>query len=755
MSRAPGTARGSAASSPGDPATNDAATNDAATNGAATAHPAATSFAQRLTSRAGARWTLVLAILVAALTMGALGQNEGNIPVSGPPTGSESVRAAELARALPGADIQPVLIVATAPDGRSLTPADLSEVTRLAGAASGHAAGPASPAVPSQDGRAAAVQVPIRPGETATETADTIAAVRTALHDTPHTLTYEVTGGPAFGADIAAAFDGANLRLLLVTVGIVAFLLLLTYRSPVLWLIPLAVVGLADQLAGTVTGRLGTAFDLTFDVGIVSVLVFGAGANYALLLISRYREELARYADHRAALARAWRATVPAILASNATVVLALLTLALAVLPGTRGLGLASAAGLLIALAAILFVLPAALAMCGRRVFWPFIPRPEATGAARTSADRSRWASMARAVVRRPAAVVSVVSLVLLSLTAGLLGTQVGLSQTERFRVASESAAGLDTLSRHFPAGDAAPMTVLTATAAAPAVRSAATAVSGVVRVTDATATPEVTELSVVGAFAPGTDESLNLVRELRAAVHPIEGAQALVGGAVAEDLDTRDAADRDLRVVVPIVLALTGLVLLILTRSVVAAGTLLVVNVLGSAATIGAGAWATRELLDAPALDVQVPLLAFLFLVALGIDYTIFLVHRVRAEAAELGTLPGVVRAVGGTGVVITSAGLVLAAVFAALGVLPLVTLGQLGLIVGLGVILDTFVVRTLLVPGLIALLGDRFWWPSRPRATVTASDPPSEPAPDPVADPVADPAARQDTPPIEAYPG
>jgi RND superfamily putative drug exporter len=418
--------------------------------------------------------------------------------------------------------------------------------------------------------------------------------------------------------------------------------------------------------------------------------------------------------DHRAALSTAWRKTVPAIVASNVTVVLALLTLALAVIPGTRGLGISSAAGLLIALAAVLFALPPVLAVCGRKVFWPFVPKPAAED--QTAPRRaSVWHGIATRVMKRP--VVSLVSgLALLAVMgAGLLGTSVGLDQVEKFRVQSESAAGLEVLSDHFPPGEAQPILIVADSGHADDVVDAVADLDGVVRAhpTGETDDGSLTRIMVTGEYAPGTVESLDLVTELREVVHDLPGADALVGGAVATDLDARAGNQQDLLLIAPLVLAVSFIVLLVLLRSLVAPVVLLLVNLASAAAAIGAGSWLSRVLFDQPALDLQVPLLAFLFLVALGIDYTIFLVHRARAEARQRGTREGMVQAVSHTGAVITSAGIVLAAVFAALGVLPLVTLGQLGLIVGVGVVVDTLVVRTVIVPALFGVLGDWIWWP------------------------------------------
>ncbi|MFE7223986.1 MMPL family transporter [Nocardioides sp. NPDC057577] len=654
---------------------------------------------------------LGLAVVVMGVLFGVFAGAEAPAQTGQAPADAESTRVSELLEEFPGADRQSVLVVASRDDGGALAPADLDDLERLGVQVGAQAApGSAGPMV-SEDDKAAALTVPVTVGADNAETLEVIKALRTDIAaQAPDGITLQVTGGPAFGADAAAAFDGADVTLLLVTILIVALLLIITYRSPVLWLIPLVVVALADGLAARVTAAAGELWDFGFDAGVVSVLVFGAGTNYALLLISRYREELQRTDDDRLALSTAWQKTVLAILASNLTVVLALLTLVLATIPMTRGLGVPAAIGLLIALVAVLFVLPPALAVCGRRLFWPFVPRP---GEARDQGGV--WRAVASRVLKRP--VVSLLGgLALLAVMAsGLFGTSVGLDQVEKFRVQSESAAGLETLSAHFPPGAAQPAYIVADSAAAAEVAAAAGEVEGVVRAQPAGVTDDgsLTKIMVTSDYSPGTERSLDQITDLREAVHPIAGADALVGGAVATELDARDGGERDLLVVAPLVLAVSFLVLLVLLRSLVAPALLLLVNLASAVAAIGAGAWLSRVLFDQQALDLQVPILAFLFLVALGIDYTIFLVHRARADASRLGTRAGVVEAVAHTGGVITSAGIVLAGVFAALGVLPLVTLGQLGLIVGVGVVVDTLVVRTVIVPAIFSLVGDRIWWP------------------------------------------
>jgi RND superfamily putative drug exporter len=681
--------------------------------------------ARHLTSRRGAWITLVLGLLTMLAALGGLKDATAPAGTARAPVSSESAQAAAVLATLPGHDIQPVLLVATRQDRAALTGSDLAAVTRLGEQLPTPAGHPVTAAMPSGDGQAAIVRVPVTATGSNSDNAKTIDDLRHRISTaTPDGVSVLVTGGPAFGADIASAFDGANITLLLVTIGIVALLLLLTYRSPILWLVPLAVVGIADQVAAVVTARLGAGLNLQFDAGIVSVLVFGAGTNYALLLISRYREQLHQSEDHRAALAAAWRHTVPAITASNLTVVLALASLVLASIPGTRGLGIAAAAGLLVALVLVLTLLPAALAVTGRRAFWPFVPQPGTSRDLRAGV----FGRIATGVMRRPAVVAASGVAVLAVLGCGLLGTRLGLSQTERFRVASESAAGLQILGAHFPAGAAQPILVVTDAQHADAVTRAAATVPGVqptgpapsgATASGTTSDPRDSAVPVVVTLvsdaAPGTRHARQTIHDIRAAVHQVPGADALVGGAEATDADAAAGNEADLRLVVPVVLTISALVLLVLLRSVIAPLLLLPLNALSAVAAIGAGSWVGRHLLHWPALDLQVPLIAFLFLVALGIDYTIFLVHRARAEASAHGTRAGMIRAVGATGTVITSAGIVLAAVFAALGVLPLITLGQLGLVVGLGVLLDTVVVRTLLVPALTGLVGDRLWWPAR----------------------------------------
>ncbi|BBZ45152.1 MMPL family transporter [Mycobacterium parmense] len=634
------------------------------------------------------------------------------------PTRSDSARVDALAGQFPGAHRAPLLLAVDRADGAALEPADVAAArsARDQMEATAQVGGPDQPVVVSHDGKVAIAVVPVSTDLSGLELTHAVAALRTAAHEgLPSNLRAHVTGGPAFGADIANAFTGANVTLLAVTASVVALLLIATYRSPVLWLVPLLVVGFADRVAAAVGTAVASQTSLSFDgatSGITSVLVFGAGTNYALLLISRYRQELRGYPEHRTALRRAVRMAGPAILASNATVVLALLTLLFAATPSTRSLGALAACGLVVAALSVLVVLGPLLAVCGRRLFWPFIPRPGDDA----SAESGGWHRVAQWVGRHPGPVAAAAVAALAVLATGLLGTRIGLSQTEQFRVRADSVSGYDIVAAHFPAGTTSPVLVVASTAQAPQVQSAIAASAGVVSVTEAgRSAAGLTKWSVVIDAPPASDPAFTDVAALRDSTRAVDPT-ALVGGADAQALDVRDAATHDRRVLIPAILAVILAVLFALLRSLPAPPTLLAATILGALAALGVGGWSCLHVFGFSALDNSTPLFAFLFLAALGVDYTIFLVTRAREEAAQRGARDGMVRAVSATGGVITSAGIVLAAVFCVLGVLPLIVLTQLGIIVGLGILLDTFVVRTLVIPALFALIGDRIWWPADP---------------------------------------
>lgn len=666
----------------------------------------------RLTTRKGSAWLVLLLAVVLTGAVMAMGSSSGSAE-SAPdalPQDAESAQVAQLQKEFPSGDVLPAVAVAEREGGLSeMDRVWIAQVSERWGEITGEEV---SPPIPAEDGEALIVAIGIDTRVTGLLLTDLVQELRDAAAvDRPEGLTVQLTGGAAFAADISSAFDGADFRLLAVTTAVVALLLILTYRSPILWMVPLLVVAVADRTAAVVTELVASWSGQILDgstSGITSVLVFGAGTNYALLLVSRYREELRRHAHHRDALAAAVCRSAEAIVASNVTVVLALLVLVLSVAPNSRSLGVSAAVGLLVALLFALFVLPAALSLFGRGLFWPFIPRD---GDVEKSRD-GVWFRIARAVVRRPAAVLAMAAVVLAVFASGLFGVKVGLSQTDQFRVDAESVDGLNTLSAHFPAGAADPVTIIAAAENAEAVLAEVGRIDGVASARPSGTAGNLVKITATLEDPPATPGSIATITSLRAELKQFD---VLVGGSVAKDLDSRTGAKRDLRVVVPLIfLGVLGVLLAVL-RSVVAPLVLMTINGISALAALGLGTWVSNHVLGFPALDVGTPIYVFLFLVALGIDYTVFLVLRAREETAEHGTVEAMVLAVGLTGGVITSAGIVLAAVFAVLGVLPLITLTQVGLIVGLGILLDTFLVRTVVVPAVFALCGDKIWWPAR----------------------------------------
>lgn len=582
----------------------------------------------------------------------------------------------------------------------------------------------------SEDGTAAIAPIPVAPGD-AVQNSEAVEQLREELRSAAPDGTQVVLTGPAaVRADLASVFEGADLTLLLVSVGVVAVLLIVTYRSPVLWLVPLSLVAIAERTATTIASRVVDSVGLVWDgqvAGIVSVLIFGAGTNYGLLLISRYRDELRTTGDNYAAMRAALRPAGEAIIASGSTVVIGVITLIASLTPVTRALGVGSAVGILVAMAFALIVLPTTLVLFGRRIFWPLVPKVASDGASSQAAEVSAWRKVGNGVARRPGAATAAVLLLLAGLGVGATQVQTGLSPQEQLLDAPEAVTAGERLARSFPAGDADPMIVLTSDAQA-AVETAQD-VPGVVSARPAGEAGELQRVDVVFDAAPGTDAAEQGVRDLRAA---FEGTGALVGGSQAQEVDGQAAEVRDRIVIMPAILLLVLAGLMLLLRSVVAPVILIATVLATYAAALGAGWWIFTGPLGYSALDASVPLYTFLFLVALGVDYNIFLVTRAAEERGEHGTKLGMLRALGATGGVITSAGILLAAVFAVLGVLPLVALAQIGVIIGIGVLLDTLIVRTMLVPALAIMLGDSFWWPRKtPKASVAQAaqgDPGSE---------------------------
>lgn len=659
-------------------------------------------------------WLVALVTSLLALTaVAAMPEGERDpSPLDALPAGYDSTQGVAVLEELPADDASTAIVLFTSDSGIEQELPELQALVESVALA--EATGPPVAVVPAEDGTAALAVLTV-PAETATETSDQVTELRSGLAEgLPEGVSAQVTGPAGIQADLAAVFEGADLNLLIVTASVVAVLLLVTYRSPFLWLVPLVVVGVGDRfaaiLATNVLERVGVPWDES-TVGILSVLVFGAGTDYALLLISRYRDELKTHASRNEAMHLALRRTAEAVFASASTVFLGLLTLLLSAFPATRGLGLACAVGVLVAAAFALVVLPAVLVLFGRWVFWPLVPR---VGQPALADSRSVWKRVGDAVARRPPAFIAGTLVALTILGLGVLRIDLGLSTSEQFLDEPEAITAATRLAQSFPAGSADPTVVVTRSTDPGQLRGLEEAVSGVEGVDEVRqgeSAEGITSFDVVLGAAPGSVEAGETVAALREAV--ADQPETYVAGTEAEAIDADGASARDRLLILPLILGLVLLALVGLLRSVVAPVLLVATVLVTYVAALGLSWWLFTGIFGFGAIDSGVPLLAFLFLVALGVDYNIFLVTRALEEARLVGTRQGMLRALAATGGVITSAGILLAAVFAALGVLPLVVLAQLGVVIFVGVLIDTLVVRTVLVPAIALTLGDRFWWP------------------------------------------
>ena len=548
-------------------------------------------------------------------------------------------------------------------------------------------------------------------------------------------LGVHVTGPGGFFADFVTAFAGIDGILLLVALGVVFVILLIVYRSPFL---PFAV--LVTSVFGLSTAAIFVfplARNGTIDLsgqsqGILSILVVGAATDYALLLVARYREELHDRETPWQAMKVAWRAAVEPIAASAATVIIGLLSLRLSELGSTRGLGPVGAFGILGAFVAALTFLPGVLLLAGRRIFWPRIPRVDHVHAEDALGRSGVWGRVAGLVGNHPRRT-WVLTFAALALCAAFVPTYAakGVTQSDLFLTSVDSVTGQEVLARHFPAGSGSPVQIVTPQAEVDRVVALVGTVAGVrdpfVGETPGQP-PKVVDGSVrvqATLVAPADSvEAEGTIETLRTTLDQV-GTDVLVGGSTAVNLDVREASQRDLRVIIPTILAVIFVVLALLLRSLVAPLLLVAANVLSFAATIGVAALVFNNVLHFPGSDPATPLYGFVFLVALGIDYSIFLMTRVREETRARGTRPGILVGLAVTGGVITSAGIVLASTFSALAVLPILFLVQIAFIVAFGVLLDTIVVRSLLVPALAHDLGDLVWWPSRLWRRPTPSEP------------------------------
>ncbi|WP_198347660.1 MMPL family transporter [Nocardia terrae] len=670
----------------------------------------------RLSRRIG--WVViacwVVAVVATAGLAGKLGSAQKNDATTWLPKSAESTKVSELAGKFTGTDVYPAVVVYDR-GGAVLDAADRARVAGDVGrftalpAVHGTVEGP----IVSEDGKAIQVVVPITVGAKGIlDTLSPVKAVRAIAADSG--MSVHVTGPGGYGADSADAFSGVNSTLLYVTIAIVVVILLVTYRSPVLWLLPLLCVGVALTVAQGLIYLLAAHAGLTVNSDtefLLTVLVFGAGTDYALLLTARYREELRRREDRYESMATAIRRAGPTIAASAITVALSLLCLVVADLNSTKSLGPVMATGVIISFAVLTTLYPALLVLCGRWIFWPAAP---SFGDAEPRGGR--WGRiLERLTASRPRRVWQVTAAALAVLGLGLFGLHAsGLQAQDTFRTRPDAVVGEQVLLRHFPGGSGDPLQIVGPAAESDHLRALAAAVPGVVSVSTPVQSGGLAYLEATSADVTGSDAAFATVERLRTAVHAVPGA--MVGGSSAVAADTLHSSRHDRNLVVPLVLSVVFLIMAALLRALVAPALVLVTVVLSLAAALGVSAFVFDKIFGFAGADAAFPLWAFVFLVSLGIDYSIFLMARIREESAHHDTPTATLIATRATSGTITAAGVVLAGTFAALLTLPLVFAAEIGFTVAFGVLLDTFVVRTILVPALARDLGDRLWWPRRP---------------------------------------
>ena len=697
--------------------------------------------------------TLVIVWLIAGTFLGSftgqLSSVQENDNAAFLPAKAESTQVLDLQEQFESTQEVPLLVVVSNPEGGALTPGqiaateawmqtipamELPEGTTIEDFAVGPPVGP----IPSEDGEALLIQVGLDDEKSADPFDDGTSPVlnatqvlrESAAEELP-TLQVNVTGPGGILADFIEVFGEIDTTLLGATALVVAIILILVYRSPFLWVLPIVSAGIALGVASGVIYGLVTAGVLEINgqsQGILFVLVFGAGTDYALLLISRYREELHHYDNRFTAMKKAWRGTVEPIVASGATVSIGLLCLLFSELNSNKSTGPVAAIGVVSAVIVTLTFLPALLVVFPRGIFWPKVPRHDDVDEKLTGV----WSRVARLVGRRPRMtwIGTAIALGIMVLFVPTLEAD-GISQTDSFTKEVDSVVGQEVLTEHFPGGEGSPAIIIGSAAAADELAQTIADTDGVDSVVpytgaDAppgagTPTPEPVVVDGLIQFEATLSDpadslaSEQTVQQLRDNVAAVEGADALVGGFTAINFDTQQSSQRDNRVIIPIVLAVILVILAMLLRALVIPIILVGTVVLSYLATLGVCALVFRHVFNFAGEDSSFPLFAFVFLVALGIDYNIFLMTRVREESLKLGSRPGILKGLTVTGGVITSAGVVLAATFSVLGVLPLVFLAQLGFAVAFGVLLDTFVVRSLLVPALSYDVGKAIWWPSR----------------------------------------
>ncbi|MCB5168379.1 MMPL family transporter [Streptomyces bambusae] len=648
-----------------------------------------------------ALWVIVIAL--AAPLAGKLGDVQRDRAVDYLPASADSTQVAKITELMPGGESTDLVLVYHRDGG--LTAQDKATAAReVRQVAAEHPLTDPPRAVPSEDGSTLLYAVSSTAPGTDEDSRDAF------VRDIRRTVSGEVGGPAALATDAGEVYDSLDGPLLYTTVAVVALLLIVIYRSPFLWLVPLAVAGVADYLSMAVTYALHQGFDISVSgqsTGVMTILVFGAGTDYALLLVSRYREELRRTPRPHDAMAAALRGCGPAVLASSGTVALGMLCLLAADMNSSRGMGPTAAVGVLCAFVAMTTLLPALLVVLGRRVFWPLIP---AYGSEPKAARRSLFAAMGTSAGRRPLAVLVAGAAALAALALGALNLPGALKQEDSFSTTPEAVAAMKTLAAAYPERGTQPLTVVAPTGAATAALETARATEGVVQAEQVRSGAGWTEIAVTAGDPAQSPAETRTIRALRTAL----GDGAHVGGPSAEQLDLTDANARDRNIVVPLVIAVVLLVLVVLLRSLVAPLILVAAVVAVWGAAVGIGGLLFGPLFGFGGTDPGLALLSFVFLVALGVDYGIFLMHRMREECLA-GAEPGAaaLTALRTTGGVIASAGLVLAATFAVLVNMPMVQLAELGFVIAVGVLLDTFLVRTYLVTSASVLLGRKVWWP------------------------------------------
>ena len=663
-------------------------------------------------------WLLAIAVASAANLPGKYADAEKNESTSFLPGDAESTRALQATEQLQGSELAPIVVVYRRDGG--LTEADRRRIAgdrqELNGLNLRRTSDFGTPQF-SADGAGALLIANVSSDGEGSTIIDPVTEVRDRVSNDapPGELQVKVTGGAGFTADAVEVFESINGTLLLSAFSLVIFLLILIYRSPVFWLIPIFAVMGAELLSRSLGYGL-TEAGVTVNgqsSSILSILVLGAGTDYALLLVSRYREELRKHADRHEALALALRTAGPAIFASGLTVVLALLCLSIAKVNGTAGLGPIGALGIACAMLAMLTLLPALLVIFGRWPFWPRIPHLGDEGVDET---HGAWRRLGERVQARPRRVWVATTALLLVFTLGLLNLSDGLTQSNSFRGEVESVEGQELLAESFPSGANAPTDIIVPDPSrAGAVAQAVARVDGVADVRPVQQGPPGALLNALLEPDPYSTEAYALIPDVREAAKAAGGDGVLVGGATAVETDLREAASSDTRTIIPITLVVVLLVLIVLLRSLVAPLLLIGTVILSFFAALGASAVVFDVIFGFPGSDPSLPLFAFVFLVALGIDYNIFLMTRVREETLKHGTRQGMLRGLAVTGGVITAAGIVLAGTFSVLAVLPLVFLTEIGFVIAFGVLLDTFLVRSVLVPALVFDIGDPIWKPSR----------------------------------------